>query len=84
MLNQFRSGRLNVLVATDVAARGLDVKDIETVVNYGKLHIKFPLDVLVICWYAILRDWDSGRWNLFLVVRVPSEIPQLSMKDVYY
>lgn len=36
VLNQFRSGRLNVLVATDVAARGLDVKDIEIVVNYGK------------------------------------------------
>jgi len=28
VLNQFRSGRTPVLVATDVAARGLDVKDI--------------------------------------------------------
>lgn len=27
-LNQFRSGRNSVLVATDVAARGLDIKDI--------------------------------------------------------
>lgn len=27
-LNQFRSGRCPILVATDVAARGLDVKDI--------------------------------------------------------
>uniref|UniRef100_A0A803MUF8 RNA helicase n=1 Tax=Chenopodium quinoa TaxID=63459 RepID=A0A803MUF8_CHEQI len=34
VLNQFRSGRSPVLVATDVAARGLDIKDIRVVVNY--------------------------------------------------
>ncbi|KAL8471307.1 hypothetical protein ACS0TY_028192 [Phlomoides rotata] len=34
VLNQFRSGRSPVLVATDVAARGLDIKDIRIVVNY--------------------------------------------------
>jgi ATP-dependent RNA helicase DeaD len=34
VMNQFRSGRLEILVATDVAARGLDVEDIEVVVNY--------------------------------------------------
>ncbi|XP_047310377.1 DEAD-box ATP-dependent RNA helicase 46-like [Impatiens glandulifera] len=34
VLNQFRNGRSPVLVATDVAARGLDVKDIRVVVNY--------------------------------------------------
>ena len=31
---QFRSGRIAVLVATDVAARGLDVQGITHVVNY--------------------------------------------------
>lgn len=34
VLNQFRSGKSPVLVATDVAARGLDIKDIRVVVNY--------------------------------------------------
>ena len=34
VMNQFRNGRLEILVATDVAARGLDVDDIEVVVNY--------------------------------------------------
>ncbi len=34
VMGQFRSGRLEILVATDVAARGLDVNDIEVVVNY--------------------------------------------------
>ncbi|MFP4165956.1 MAG: DEAD/DEAH box helicase [Opitutales bacterium] len=33
-LNHFRDGRVPVLVATDVAARGIDVKDIHLVVNY--------------------------------------------------
>ncbi|KAK1410097.1 hypothetical protein QVD17_36630 [Tagetes erecta] len=34
VLSQFRSGKSPVLVATDVAARGLDVKDIRVVVNF--------------------------------------------------
>ncbi|XP_026381855.1 DEAD-box ATP-dependent RNA helicase 14-like isoform X2 [Papaver somniferum] len=34
VLSQFRSGKAPILVATDVAARGLDVKDIRVVVNY--------------------------------------------------
>ncbi|XWS44160.1 hypothetical protein CRYUN_Cryun15aG0020800 [Craigia yunnanensis] len=34
VLSQFRTGRSPVLVATDVAARGLDIKDIRVVVNY--------------------------------------------------
>nr|XP_043634800.1 ATP-dependent RNA helicase-like protein DB10 [Erigeron canadensis] len=34
VLSEFRSGKCPVLVATDVAARGLDVKDIRVVVNY--------------------------------------------------
>lgn len=33
-MQNFRSGRIRVLVATDVAARGLDVKDINVVINY--------------------------------------------------
>ncbi|CAI5518806.1 unnamed protein product, partial [Closterium sp. Naga37s-1] len=33
-LAQFRSGAMPTLVATDVAARGLDVKDIRCVINY--------------------------------------------------
>ncbi|KAK7590956.1 hypothetical protein V9T40_002569 [Parthenolecanium corni] len=33
-LNAFRNGRASVLVATDVAARGLDVDDVKFVINY--------------------------------------------------
>jgi len=34
VITQFKTGQLRVLVATDVAARGLDVKDVTTVVNF--------------------------------------------------
>jgi len=34
VMDQFKLGKLKVLVATDVAARGLDVKDIQVVINY--------------------------------------------------
>jgi ATP-dependent RNA helicase DeaD len=34
VMNKFRSGSLDMLIATDVAARGIDVDDIDTVYNY--------------------------------------------------
>jgi ATP-dependent RNA helicase DeaD len=35
ILNKFKKGVLNVLVATDVAARGIDVQDLTHVINYS-------------------------------------------------
>merc|ERR1711924_232252 len=34
VLKDFRNGRSQIMIATDVAARGLDVKDIGTVINF--------------------------------------------------
>jgi len=34
VMNNFRKGKIEVLIATDVAARGLDVDDIDVVFNY--------------------------------------------------
>ena len=34
VLNQFRSSQCSILVATDVASRGLDVSDIKYVINF--------------------------------------------------
>jgi ATP-dependent RNA helicase DDX5/DBP2 len=34
VLQEFRTGASPLMIATDVASRGLDVKDIKTVINY--------------------------------------------------
>lgn len=34
VMDKFRKGKINMLVATDVAARGIDVPDVEVVFNY--------------------------------------------------
>jgi ATP-dependent RNA helicase DeaD len=35
VMNKFKGGMLEILVATDVAARGLDIKDVTHVINYS-------------------------------------------------
>lgn len=34
VLNKFKNGNIHLLVATDVAARGLDIDDVEFIINY--------------------------------------------------
>lgn len=38
VMNKFRTGNIDILVATDVAARGLDVDDVDIVFNYDIPH----------------------------------------------
>jgi ATP-dependent RNA helicase DeaD len=52
VLTAFREGRLNILVATDVAARGIDVNDIDAVINYD-----IPMDPE----YYVHRIGRTGR-----------------------
>lgn len=35
-IDQFRSGRINILIATDIAARGLDISGISHVINFDE------------------------------------------------
>lgn len=51
-MNDFRKGFLNVLVATDVAARGLDISSVTMVINYD-----LPLDPE----YYVHRIGRTGR-----------------------
>jgi len=44
IMGQFREGHIDILVATDLAARGIDVKEIEYVVNY---HLPDTYDAYV-------------------------------------
>jgi len=52
IMNSFKNGKVDVLVATDVAARGIDVYDIEAVFNYD-----IPQDVE----YYVHRIGRTGR-----------------------
>lgn len=38
ILHEFRNGRVNILVATDIVARGIDIDDIRLVINYDVPH----------------------------------------------
>ena len=70
-LEGFRSGRYRVLVATDIAARGIDVEEIGHVVNYDLPHV--PADYV----HRIgrtARAAASGRASSFAA---PDELPLL-------
>lgn len=38
IMREFKSGRINILVATDIVARGIDIDDIRLVINYDVPH----------------------------------------------
>ena len=52
VMNLFRSGRINILIATDVAARGIDVSGVEAVFNFD-----IPEDIE----YYVHRIGRTGR-----------------------
>ncbi|MEM2099039.1 MAG: DEAD/DEAH box helicase, partial [Candidatus Bathyarchaeia archaeon] len=54
-INAFRSGKVKLLVATDVAARGLDIEGVTHIINYD-----VPLDALVY-FHRIGRTARMGR-----------------------
>ena len=34
IMREFKSGRINILIATDIVSRGIDIDDIRLVINY--------------------------------------------------
>lgn len=38
-LNEFREGKIRILIATDIAARGLDINGLDVVINYDIPHV---------------------------------------------
>jgi ATP-dependent RNA helicase DeaD len=55
VMNAFRSNQVKILVATDVAARGLDINDVEAIINYD---IPQELEVYV---HRIGRTGRAGK-----------------------
>ncbi|TWI03659.1 ATP-independent RNA helicase DbpA [Luteimonas cucumeris] len=70
VLVRFANRSCNVLVASDVAARGLDVKDIGAVINY---ELPTDPDVYV---HRIGRTARAGSSGLALSLCAPHEVPR--------
>jgi ATP-dependent RNA helicase RhlE len=66
-LASFRTGRVRVLVATDVAARGIDVDDISFVVNY---EVPATADDYI---HRVGRTARAGRDGAALTLVSPEE-----------
>lgn len=69
-LLRFANGSCNVLLASDVAARGLDIKELAAVVNY-----ELPSDIDVYL-HRIGRTARAGRGGLALSLVSPREMPR--------
>ena len=67
----FRRGEIDILVATDVAARGLDVDDVSHVFNY---HLPFDSRGYV---HRIGRTGRAGKTGTAITLVTPREIRQL-------
>jgi ATP-dependent RNA helicase DeaD len=67
ILARFRSGQIKVLVATDVAARGLDIDDISHVFNY---HLPDDAEVYV---HRIGRTGRAGKTGIAISLFAPRE-----------
>jgi ATP-dependent RNA helicase RhlE len=68
----FRSGRIDTLIATDLAARGLDVQGVTHVVNFDLPHV--PEDYV----HRIGRTARAGRSGDAISLAAPEERAQLS------
>ena len=73
-LRDFRNGRARVLVATDIAARGLDVEDVSHVINYDVPAA--PEDYV----HRVGRTGRAGNQGRAITIVAP--IDELSMRAI--
>ncbi|MEJ6793250.1 MAG: DEAD/DEAH box helicase, partial [Lacinutrix sp.] len=72
IMGQFREGHIDILVATDLAARGIDVKEVSYVVNY---HLPDTYDAYV---HRSGRTARAGAEGLSLTIIQKEEIEDIS------
>ena len=72
VMGQFREGHIKVLVATDLAARGIDIKDISYVVNY---HLPDTYETYV---HRSGRTARAGAKGLSLTILQKEEVVDIA------
>lgn len=72
IMGQFREGHIDILVATDLAARGIDVKEIAYVVNY---HLPDTYDAYV---HRSGRTARAGAKGLSLTILQKEEVAEIA------
>lgn len=72
IMGQFREGHINVLIATDLAARGIDVADVSFVVNY---HLPDVYEAYV---HRSGRTARAGAKGLSLTVLQAEEVAEIA------
>lgn len=72
VIKGFKGGKLSILVATDVAARGLDIKDVSHVLNY---HIPLDPESYV---HRIGRTGRAGKSGKAITLVTPLEFRELN------
>ena len=72
IMGQFREGHIDILVATDLAARGLDIKEIAYVVNY---HLPDTYDAYV---HRSGRTARAGAKGLALTILQQEEVVDIA------
>ncbi|MBM7455834.1 ATP-independent RNA helicase DbpA [Oceanisphaera litoralis] len=77
VLIRFANGSANILVATDVAARGLDIKELAAVINYD---ITQDPEVHV---HRVGRTGRAGQQGLALSLYSPQEAYRVNMIEQY-
>ena len=73
VMNKFRNGQITILVATDVAARGLDISGVSHVFNFD---LPQEIDNYV---HRIGRTGRAGKEGIALTFVEPRELPHLKV-----
>ena len=76
-LNRFNNGLLDILIATDVAARGIDIKEVEAVINF---EVPSKEDYYV---HRIGRTGRAGREGSSFTLATAKEIRKIQNIEKY-